>query len=325
MKSGAGGPRVWTGAALLAVLVGTCAVIFFLDSIERKFVDRFTVVAVLPGEQAILPGTPVWLGGKEVGRVSAVRLLPVSSDTLTRVAALLELPTRVRPYLRRDSGLRTTTLNPLSGPVLAISPGSPAAPPLSAGDTLRTRAAASTTDLIARVSGVYASFDSLRRELEPVAGRARSRALALRRLSASVDDAHGAFAQLRGALDGGTVGAMLRDTALSAGTRRARADLAALSAAMRERAARFEALLPRAAAESGTQRAAGDSLAGDVAGRLRTLAARLDSLRAGFSAADGTLPRLARDSALAVALTGVRAALDSLVADAKRHPLRYVF
>jgi hypothetical protein len=65
---------------------------------------------------------------------------------------------------------------------------------------------------------------------------------------------------------------------------------------------------------------------------LRAAAASAARLQASLAALDsvmrlqgGTADRLLRDSALVRAIGAARAELDSLIADAKRNPLRYVF
>src|SRR5690606_5784560 len=58
------------------------------------------------------------------------------------------------------------------------------------------------------------------------------------------------------------------------------------------------------------------------AGALQRSLAQLDSA---MQQRGGTLDRMARDSALVDAMAAAQLALDSLIADAKRRPFRYVF
>jgi hypothetical protein len=107
--------------------------------------------------------------------------------------------------------------------------------------------------------------------------------------------------------------ALLRDPAFDAALRRTR-----------EHAEELPRLIERARGSAGGAADVGAALA-RLQARADTLADRLAEAGAALDNPNGTLARMQQDSALVRAIHAARAELDSLVADARRNPLRYVF
>jgi hypothetical protein len=301
------------GAVLMAALLAAALLIFFLGEIRRGLRSTYSLVAVLPDAHGLRPGVAVWLAGRPSGDVTAVELLaPAGNDTLAQVAVTLELRSGVRELIRADSDARMRRQRLMGDPVIAITVGSAGARILAPGDTLRTRATLppaallNATDRLQRRAAAAADdLVTLRALLDdrPAFDAARAE-LALARREVET---------LRADLATGPLGAFLRDPAARAGLDRARLalDSVPLLAAARltgPEAAELEAAL--AAISLRIER---------LREEAETLRALLDEPTAGFPG------RFAHDTAIAVAYRGVLVQIDSLLAEARRNPLRFLF
>jgi len=306
------GKRALQGSTIIIALLALATGIFLLDDIIARLRSSYELVAVLPEAPRLAAGSRVWVGGNDVGEVRSVSLLPSRGDSSTRVALALRLPGRVREQVRRDSRVRITAVNLLSTPVLDISPGSARASRLSPGDTLRGARAADRTAVLARAAALRASVDSALAGLSALRAPAARRLAALEQVTRQLADARLGYQQLRRDLEANPLLNGVRSGELSASLGRSRARLTEVLASLGE--------VQRRAQASG--------LSGNAAGmvaRAEALQRSLSALQATMHEQGGTMERLARDSALVRALAGARAQLDSLLADTRRNPLRYVF
>jgi len=303
--------RVLLGAVIIAALLATAVVIFVLDSVVRSFEKRYTIVAVLPSAAGIIDGTPVWVGGTEVGEVTGIAFLPGSTDTLANVALTLEIPRALAQQVRADSDVQLAAARLIGSRVVNIEPGTAAAAQLAAGDTLRPAPRPTPMALMQRAGSVNAALDTVMLEMRALAPQFTERMADTRRALAGMQLAMAEAGAIAGDLRTGAGMATLRDPAFAASLQRAQAHMAALPQlieGMRARGADF----------------------GDVAAALARLQLRADSLSAQLAIVaertqNGTLQRLQQDTALQRAMNGARAALDSLMAEARRRPLRFVF
>jgi phospholipid/cholesterol/gamma-HCH transport system substrate-binding protein len=305
--------RMLYGGLLIALLIGSAMLTFFLRDLLNLFERTYTVVALVPDAPDLARGSPVWVGGRRVGEVSLIALLPPGRDSLERVAVTLELPERVQDQVRTDSRVRVTTAGMMGERVVDVLPGSPQAAPLRPGDTLRLASRPTAAQVTAQAAQVRAELDTVMADLRALAPVARARLDDTQRAVRSLDAAATEARRLRADVAANPGLALVSDPAFGASLHRAREHAAALPAAI-------ETLRGRA------------TEGGDVAvalGRLRaradTLAAHLDAAAALLDEAQGSLGRLQLDPALPNAVTAARAALDSLLAEVRRNPLRFVF
>lgn len=305
--------RTLHGALLLAGLVGVAALIFFLDDLVSAFDRTYTIVAVVPDAPGLAPGSPVWVGGKAVGEVTMLGFLPAGTDTLDRVWVTLKLPRHIQPQVRADSRVRLTATGLIGERVVDILPGTIAAPALTAGDTLRLRQRLTPEQVTRQAAAMRAQLDTLLgrvRELEPAArARMEEAGRAANAMTAAVAEARRLGRDLRA----NPGPALLDDPAFAASLRNVR---------------RHTTELPTAFARLRDQAAGLD----DVQAALDRLQARADTLNATLDHAvalldrgDGIAGRLQQDSALIHATHAAGAALDSLLAEVRRNPLRFVF
>lgn len=297
---------------MILLLAGLAAFVFLLDPILARLRSTYTLVVMLPEAPQLATGSRVWVSGRDVGKVTEVGFMPSGSDTTSRIFLHVELPAEVRELVRRDSRVRVTSERMIGEPVIDILPGSASAAVLQPGDTLRVPRRPSPAQVLARARSARLSLDTAVQELQalraPVAQRLASFDVVQQRLAAAQRE----YGLLAADLRASPALAALGDGGLQTSLTDARNTLAQLAQA-------FRSLQERAAA-AGVQ---------DGAQRLGATSARLQQtlaeLEREMRVQGGTVDRLMRDSALVKALAGARAELDSVIADAKRNPLRYVF
>ena len=302
--------RAWAGAGIIVLLLGLGTFVFLLDDILARLRPTFTVVAVLREAPGVGPGSAVWVGGRPLGTVLEVGLLP-TRDSLSRVGVSIELPAQLREQVRRDSRVRLTAERLIGEPILDILPGSPGAPMLRAGDTLQQAPRYDAAAVAARTRAFQLALDSALTELRAVQAPLQSRLASFQRVQLQLGRAQQEYARLMGDVRT-SPGLALLGGGAQGSIQRSRATLQQLMDGM--------AGLRAKADESGATANAGALMAS--AAQLQGSLAALDSA---MKARGGTLDRMARDSALADALVNARVALDSLIADAKARPFRYVF
>jgi len=298
--------RVGIGFALIAATTAVAALIFFLDGIVESVRDTTSIVAVLPGAPGLRAGAAVWIAGRPAGRVSRIAILR-GSDTTALIVADLTVPAGASLQIRQDAAIRVTSARRIGEPALDILPGSPAMPPFPPGDTLYAHDATTFDDVRLRAGAVHAGIDSLAASAAALSAPFSRSAGAARRVLAHAEAARDEFAALAHALDQGSF-ALLDDPALG----RAIANL-------RDAGHSLQTGLDRSAPvrrDIGTASSA-------LRQRIDRLVARLDTL--GALERNGTLARFREDSAFTHALHAVRAQLDSLIAEAKANPLRFIF
>ena len=274
---------------------------------------KVTLYVVTDDATGILSGTEVWLAGRKSGLVKKIEFRPPSVDTLQRLLIKLEFLESALPNVRRDSWAQIRAGGTLIGtPVVYISAGSANFPQLHDGDTLPTRETSKIADLATQVTEVAPKISGLVTEIgalndkisQPTGtiGNFRSHGLP------ALPEFGGTMSRLSAKASGnGTIGlAMRRNLMARASRAMARTDsIRALLASDKGSLGRFRK----------------DTTLMTKAGGVM---AELDTLRALMSDPAGTIAAAHPDSALTRELARSRALLDSLMKDAKKHPLRYI-
>lgn len=305
--------RVITGALIIIGLFAAALVIFFMDSLLASLERNYTIHVVLPGATGLAPRSPVWVSGHEVGSVTSVGLLPAGGDSLARVILTVSLPTRVQSHVRADSDVRITSIGPVSEPAVNIAVGSADAAALAPGDTLMSTPRTSPAQLASRAAIVKIDLDRALADLQAQTPAIHDRLEQTQRAFAGLDAVMLEARQLQTDLDANPGMALLRDPSFAASLERTRGH-----------AAELPLMLGRLRDSTGP--------AAEVQAAIARLQLRADSLSTQLAAAmaaldnpNGTLSRMQQDTAIMRAVNAARAELDSLMADMRRNPLRYVF
>jgi len=123
------------GSFVLATLVALAIMILTLTSERGLFVRHYALEARFENVQGLLAGAPIWLAGKEVGRVDAIRFEPVGSQF--PVLVMMGVDVGVQDRIRADSVASIGTIGVLGDAYVELTVGSVGEPMLRNGDELR--------------------------------------------------------------------------------------------------------------------------------------------------------------------------------------------
>lgn len=310
-KSNSESRREWRGYGIIAGLVIAIALIVNFPRVVDVFSERYDVVVLLPQAGGVRPGTPVEVAGIEAGMVTTVEMLtvrrPLPGGDTAGVAVHVRLEETTRAVIRSDSPVQAGARRVIGEEIIRIDPGSAGGARVSDGDTLLAVPASSARDVMAAAATLPATLDSLMSSGREIAALVESRRSDLTRLELRIAAALDEAGTLSAGLEHGTLGRLLSDPAVPARIDALRATVGGLSAAI----------------DTAVTRYTGDETDASLGPALDRLSRRSEVLRADLALlqqrideGEGMLGRMRRDSALAVAITGVRAQVDTLRAEA---------
>ena len=169
------------GAFVIAVLTAFAVVLTSLTAERSLFTSQYRLVAHFDNALGLLPGAPVWLAGKDVGRVETVSF--GSLEGTHPITAVLLIDVEVQERIRKDSLATIDTIGLLGDSYVEVTPA-------FTGDALRAGAEINATSppKISAVmgKGVVAldDFSRLADEFSKLAGN-------LNRLVSTFTDAEG--------------------------------------------------------------------------------------------------------------------------------------
>ena len=301
------------GLLALAGIIAAVTSIFMFARIGALHGDTTRLYMVTDAATGVLNGTEVWVAGQKAGLVQSVELRPPSSDTTERVAISMDVLNQYMPYIRRNSNVEIRPSGRLIGsPVVSITIGTSTARQLVAGDTLRAKsqvlARSSLSDASSlgdSLAGIVATVTTIRSDLN---NRFRDVSALRQRSERQAEAVHAAldnFSQ-RAIASKGMIASVIRD-----------------SASLRSQATRLSAVADSimTAASSGRGNIGRFRRDSTLILQARRTMASVADVRARIERYEG---KTAAGSALAKQLDQTHAQLDSLVQDAKHHPLRYI-
>jgi len=310
----------WTelsiGLVATAAIIAASFVILVWGRVGVLHGDKFTLFVLTDEARGVIRGTEVWLDGQKVGVVTGVQFQSPSAPPKERLLLTLSLLESARSHVRQDSRVQVRSGGSIIGDrVVYLSSGTLSQAAIADGDT------------------VYA------REQADVEGMTSDAALAARELPGILENVKLLGAQLQTAK--GTLGALGLEDRPNPSLLRARAGR----------------LIAQFSSSHGTVRL-GLNGRQALSQRANEAMARVDSIRTLVTSNEHSLGRFRRDSTLATQVALIRnelaevqrlaaspngtigrarsdsviirnihldlAALDSLFADIKKHPLRYI-
>jgi MlaD protein len=305
------------GLVSLAVVTILGVGVFFLAPIGSLHGDTFRLYAVTDQARGVIRGTEVWLAGQKVGVVKAVDFLPPSYPADRRVLVTMDVLSDARNEIRHNSTAQVRSGGTLiSAPVVYVTIGTPAASAVTPGDTI---SALPQPDLETMTS----EFAIASRQFPAIISNVKL----LDQQLHSVNGTLGAFGIEHGGVElvrARTSAARIVTTAISPrGTiglaLSSHSTLAERAHLAMARADSIRTLLSSNITSYGRFRRDSTLLReiGEVRGELGTVRARLAS-------PDGTLGRLQADSALFTTIADAEHEMTLIMADVRRHPLRYI-
>jgi phospholipid/cholesterol/gamma-HCH transport system substrate-binding protein len=279
--------------------------------------SKFTLHVTTDAARGVIRGTDVWLDGQKVGVVSGVAFQPPSVPESERLVMTLSILDRTRSRIRRDSRIQVRSGGSIIGDrVVSVSSGTATAAPIADGDTIHAREQADiegvTSDAAIasrELPGILENVTLLTAQLRTAAGPLE--ALGLDRNESEVSRIRMRTERLMGQFTGGRGNAA-----------RALSGRGALQARAATAMARVDSILRLVGSESHVLgRFRRDSTLVTEIGRARDELATVQQLAAG---PNGTIGRFRSDSVIMRNVHRDLAAIDSLFADIKKHPLRYI-
>ncbi|MEP6989334.1 MAG: MlaD family protein [bacterium] len=154
---------------VILLAVGVIGVaIYKLGEAANLFAKRYELIAYLPDANGLKTGGSVMLAGQLAGTVSKIEFLPVDNDTTRNLKLTLAIDENVREQIRQDSKGKLKTLGLLGDKVFDITPGTPKAPVLAPGDTVRIAQSLDYEAVIAQASAAVADMVALTKDLHVI-------------------------------------------------------------------------------------------------------------------------------------------------------------
>lgn len=157
------------GGFLIVVAVAFASLILSLTSERGIFVTYYRLEARFENVQGLLPGAPVWLAGKDVGRIETIEFEPIGADVPVRVT--LAVDRAVQSHIRADSVASIGTIGVLGDSYMEISVGSAEARMLAHGDEIRATSPVNLNLAVAKGTRAIDNVATLAENLNAVVER----------------------------------------------------------------------------------------------------------------------------------------------------------
>ncbi len=151
------------GTFVLVALVALAISILSLTTDRGLFASEYRLQAPFENVQGLQAGAPVWLAGKNVGRVEEIRFTP--GDDRSPVLATLAIDTAVQDFIRDDSVASIGTIGVLGDSYVELTVGSEAGAVLRDGAVIATLTPVNMNQAMAKVTAAVDSFRELSENL----------------------------------------------------------------------------------------------------------------------------------------------------------------
>jgi phospholipid/cholesterol/gamma-HCH transport system substrate-binding protein len=142
--------EIKVGAFVLAGLLVTGIVIFLIGDERKLFEPKESYQAVFRDAQGLKRGSPVRMGGVDVGTVNSVDYSEDPKDPKLYVQfSVVEDEAR---RIRRDSSAIIDSKGLLGDKMIVITIGSPSAPPIPPGGTIKTEETKDISEMMTRIA-----------------------------------------------------------------------------------------------------------------------------------------------------------------------------
>ena len=305
------------GLIAIAAIVGIAVATLKFARVGALRGDTMRVYAVVGAARGVLKGSEVWLMGQKVGKIADIQFRsPAETDTTQRVLLVMDVMERYRDAFRRDAVAQIRPGGSVIGAmVVYLTSGTAGAPPLREGDTLRAKPQSDVESATAQFGAAARELPAIMKDVRTIRDELRSSHGTMGALMQGPSVEAGAFqstsahlARLRRRLSGGR-GSLGRITS---------GDLRARAQHVMARADSVKALVGSSQTTLGRLRR--DS---SLVAEVDDIRAELTEVRAALAESRGTAGRVLHDSAAFSALGEVHREMTLLVADIKKHPLRY--
>jgi phospholipid/cholesterol/gamma-HCH transport system substrate-binding protein len=307
------------GLIAIAVIVGVSMATLRYARVGALRGDTIRVYALVGEARGVLKGSEVWLLGQKVGKVTDIEFrTPTVSDTSGRLVLSMEVLDRYRVAMHRDAEAQVRPGGSVIGAVVVyLSSGTASAPLIRDRDTIRARPQAD-------VDAATAQFGAAARELPAIAGNLKTLRAELQSTRGSMGALINAGAAERGPLQS-TGAQMMRLRQRLTGDRGSLGRMMSESEGIGVRAKRVMARADSVRALVGSSVTSLGRFRRDstLLAEVTDIRNELAKVRGSLAESRGTAGRVLHDSAAFSALGDAHREMSLLVADLKKHPLRY--
>jgi phospholipid/cholesterol/gamma-HCH transport system substrate-binding protein len=264
--------------------------------------NRFT--CYFKNVSGLLPGSPVWMSGLEVGNVQTVKF--VNLDTIRQIEVVAKVKASVWPMMTEGVQVQLGTIGFLGDKYVEVIPGPKGTPVIAQLEVVPTR----------NVGDASAMFKQGEEAIKDV-----------RRMTTSLDTVLGRMSHGEGSL-----GRLSSDTTLYVELTRLAANMAVLMKDLQKNQERLTSSIEKTAeAVSGlandvrqTKGTMGKLITDPALyNNLNATSARLDSILGKLNRAEGSLGLMVSDTALYVETTNLIKRLNNLITDMQADPHKY--
>jgi phospholipid/cholesterol/gamma-HCH transport system substrate-binding protein len=159
----------------LVIIVSLIVLIFGTYQVGRLFdvfASRYPLMMLVENSAGLMPGAPVTLAGQRIGQVAEVHFIPVHERAgAANIRIRLGVNRDVQDQIREDSRATLRTQGLLGDRFIDISPGSPAARILEAGDTIRALPALDIEVVLETAARTLDEVQAMTVDLQTTTGR----------------------------------------------------------------------------------------------------------------------------------------------------------
>ena len=278
--------------------------------------STFRLYVATDAARGVIRGTDVWLDGQKVGLVRDVKFRPITVPQHDRVLIVLNVLESAQPHLRKDTKVQIRAGTSVIGDqVVYLSSGTARMARVADGDTIHSTDQIDFESTSADAAQATKEFPAIIENVKLLSAQIKTVDQTLDALG--VDGTGSQIISMKARAS--RIFAKLSDTVGSVGLALSKRDLlmARANRAMAQTDS-IRALL--ASNDHSLGRFRRDS---SVVREITRLRAEMSNLQQLAQNPNGTIGRLRGDSAIVQNIHRDLAALDSLMADMKKHPLRY--
>ncbi len=305
------------GVIAVLAIAGTAIGILTFGSVGRLHGKTITVYATTDAARGLIGGSEVWLDGQKIGLVQKISFRPPSVDPRQRLVIEMSVLDDSRPNLRKDSRVSIRAGSTLIGDqVVYLTSGTASMPAVVAGDTIQGGQQSDVEEMSSDMTLASKEFPGIMENVKLLSAQLQQTENALSALGFEKDGSDLAIVRRRSARLMERLSA--RQASLGPGLA-ALGDLRARATRAMSQVDSIRALISSNHTSIGRFRR--DSTLFTAVGRIRAELADVQRLATN---PDGTIGRARTDSVIVRNIHRTLVSMDSLVADMKKHPLRYI-
>ncbi len=170
------------GAFFIVTLVSLAVAVLTLSSESGLFVSYYKIYANFDDVQGLLPGAPVWMAGKEIGRIDEVEFTEFGSERPIHVT--MRINRGIQTRVRSDSVATVGTIGVLGDSYIEIRPGSPDGSVLIDGEKINAVSPTNIYAALAQGTDALANVSELARNLNLIVSDVREEGVVTKAASA---------------------------------------------------------------------------------------------------------------------------------------------